>query len=240
LNRIIGITFHAVLSYNAQIEQIYKEEHMTQQGQIPTYMYYIVQAGDTLSGIAQRAYNNGSQPYWMAIYRTNQSDIGNDPNLIHPGLKLWIPLIADSPQEDTFYIVQAGDTLSGIAQRVYHNGSQPYWRAIYLVNQYEIGNDPNVIQPGEPLYIPVIVSPPERDTFYIVQAGDTLWDIAQQTCGDGSRWPVIYDDNKKVIGNDPNQIFPGQILYINSRLFKGSPGGGNLHVPPDNPTWPKQ
>ena len=212
---------------------------MTQQGQIPTNDDYIVQAGDTLSGIAQRAYNNGSQPYWMAIYRTNQSEIGNDPNVIIPGLHLWIPLIADSPRANTFYIVQAGDTLSDIAQRAYNNGSQPYWRAIYLINQYEIGNDPNVIHAGEPLYIPPIVSPPERETFYIVQAGDTLSGIAQQTCGDGSRWPVIYNDNKKMIGNDPNRILPGQILFINGGLFKPGtgPGGGNIHIPV-NPTWP--
>src|SRR5436305_8323430 len=125
----------------AQGEHIEKEEHMTQQGQIPTYDYYQVQAGDTLSGIAQRAYNNGSQPYWMAIYRTNQD---------------------------------------------------------------EIGNDPNIIRPGEPLYIPPIASHPETGSFYIVQAGDTLWGIAQQAGGDGSKWELIYRDNKNVIGNDPN------------------------------------
>src|SRR5947209_1825032 len=160
----------------------------------------------------------------MAIYTMNQSEIGNDPNVIHHGLDLWIPHITDSPQANTFYIVQAGDTLSGIAQRAYNNGSQPYWTAIYLVNQYEIGNDPDVIHPGEPLYIPPIVSPPERLTFYIVQAGDTLWGIAQQASGDGSRWPVIYNDNKNVIGSDPNQIFPGQILFMNGGLIK--PGTG--------------
>jgi nucleoid-associated protein YgaU len=216
---------------------------MTQQGQIGTNWSYTVQAGDTLSSIAQRAYNNGSQPYWMAIYRMNQSDIGNDPNVIHLGLILWIPRIADPPKQDTCYIVQAGDTLSDIAQRAYTDGSQPYWTAIYLVNQYEIGNDPNVIHPGEPLYIPPIHSPPDACHFYIVQAGDTLSGIAQQASGDGSRWPAIYDDNKNVIGSDPNLIFPGQILFINCGLFRppngGIPEGGNIHVP-ISPTWPKK
>lgn len=210
---------------------------MTQQGPITPgdFRGYTVQPGDTLSGIAQRAYNNSSQPYWMAIYRTNQNVVGNDPNLIHPGLDLWIPLIADSPQADKFYIVEAGDTLSGIAQRAYNNSSQPYWQAIYLVNQYEIGNDPNLIRPEEPLYIPPIVSPPNLNSFYIVQAGDTLWGIAQQAGGDGSQWQVIYRDNKNVIGNDPNLILPGQILFLSPGV--GHPGGGNLHVPA-NSTWP--
>lgn len=224
---------------DAQDEDIEKGEHMTQQGPITPgdFFGYTVQPGDTLSGIAQRAYNNGSQPYWMAIYRMNQAEIGDDPNLIHPGQNLYIPVITETPQADNVYIVQAGDTLSGIAHRVYNNGSQPYWKAIYLLNQYEIGNDPNVIHPGEPLYIPPIVSPPDIDSFYIVQAGDTLWGIAQQAGGEGSKWELIYSDNKNVIGNDPNLILPGQILYLSPGL--GHPGGGHIHYP-FNPTWPQK
>jgi nucleoid-associated protein YgaU len=47
------------------------------------------------------------------------------------------------------YTTQAGDTLSDIAQQIYNNGSQRNWTAINLVNQYEIGYDPNVIHPEE-------------------------------------------------------------------------------------------
>jgi nucleoid-associated protein YgaU len=45
-----------------------------------------------------------------------------------------------------------------------------------------------------------------------VQAGDTLWGIAQSSCGDGSLWPSIYYQNRWVIGNNPNVIRPGQVL----------------------------
>ena len=213
---------------------------MTQQGQIPTDSDYQVQAGDTLSGIAQRAYNNSSQPYWMAIYLANQDEIGNNPNVIQAGMFLYIPGIADSPQADKFYIVQAGDTLSGIAQRAYNNGSQPYWTAIYLVNQDEIGNDPNGISQGEPLYIPPIASPPRQDSFYIVQAGDSLWSIAQQAYNHRNVVQALYNVNKKVIGDDPNLILPGQILFLEQGLLApgegGSGGGGNIHLP-KNSTW---
>jgi len=213
---------------------------MTQQGQIPTDSFYQVQAGDTLSGIAQRAYNHGSQPYWTAIYRVNQNEIGNDPNLIQPGMYLYIPRFAASPQADRFYIVQAGDTLSGIAQRAYNHGSQPYWTVIYRVNQNEIGNDPNVIHQGEALYIPPIVSPPQQNSFYLVQAGDTLWGIAQQAYGDGNVDQQLYNVNKKVIGDDPNLILPGQILFLQQGLFPPGAGpgggGGNIHIP-KNSTW---
>ncbi|TMC98723.1 MAG: LysM peptidoglycan-binding domain-containing protein, partial [Chloroflexi bacterium] len=49
---------------------------------------------------------------------------------------------------------------------------------------------------------------------YTVQAGDTLSSIAQRAYGDANQWQKIYDANKQVIGNDPNQIRPGEVLYI--------------------------
>jgi Tfp pilus assembly protein FimV len=49
---------------------------------------------------------------------------------------------------------------------------------------------------------------------YTVQPGDTLFSIAQQAYGDGNQWQKIYDANKQVIGNDPNLIRPGEVLYI--------------------------
>jgi nucleoid-associated protein YgaU len=49
---------------------------------------------------------------------------------------------------------------------------------------------------------------------YVVQSGDCLSAIAQRFYGDASRWPVIYNVNRGVIGNNPNLIFPGQVFYI--------------------------
>jgi hypothetical protein len=51
------------------------------------------------------------------------------------------------------------------------------------------------------------------DYDYTVQAGDTLWAIAQHLYGDGSRWREIYRANRDQIDN-PNLIFPGQVLEI--------------------------
>lgn len=55
--------------------------------------------------------------------------------------------------------------------------------------------------------------PPTPKT-YTVKPGDTLWAIAKQTLGDGSRWREIYNNNVDVIGKDPNLIRPGQVLRI--------------------------
>lgn len=49
---------------------------------------------------------------------------------------------------------------------------------------------------------------------YEVQPGDTLYDIAQKTTGDGNRWREIYDNNKTTIGSDPGMIHAGQVYSI--------------------------
>lgn len=53
---------------------------------------------------------------------------------------------------------------------------------------------------------------------YIVRQGDSLWKIAQKYLGDGSRWKEIYtyNNNKSIIGGNPNLIKPGQVLSIPS------------------------
>jgi LysM repeat protein len=49
---------------------------------------------------------------------------------------------------------------------------------------------------------------------YTVKKGDSLWKIAKNVYGDGSKWRQIYEANKKVIGKNPNLIYPGQKLVI--------------------------
>ena len=111
------------------------------------------------------------------------------------------------------YSVQQGDTLSGIAQQAYGDGNQ--WQVIYNANTQVIGNDPNLIRPGEVLYIPQLSqTSPTPGSNYTVQPGDTLSGIAQQAYGDGNQWQIIYNANTQVIGNNPNLIRPGEVLYI--------------------------
>lgn len=49
---------------------------------------------------------------------------------------------------------------------------------------------------------------------HIVEPGEYLSQIALDELGDGTRWPELYAHNKAVIGPDPDQIFPGQVLRI--------------------------
>jgi nucleoid-associated protein YgaU len=49
---------------------------------------------------------------------------------------------------------------------------------------------------------------------YVVRPGDTLWKIAKLQLGSGSKYSVIYQANKAVIGPDPNKIVPGMRLVM--------------------------
>lgn len=50
---------------------------------------YVVKKGDSLSEIAQREMGDGDR--WQELYQANKAAIGDDPDLIHPGLELTIP-----------------------------------------------------------------------------------------------------------------------------------------------------
>lgn len=56
--------------------------------------------------------------------------------------------------------------------------------------------------------------PPVRT--YTVVSGDSLWKIAQKLLGNGNRWQEIYsyNNNRNIIGGNPNLIKPGQVLSI--------------------------
>src|SRR5450759_4838618 len=100
----------------------------------------------------------------------------------------------------TTYTVHAGDSLFSIAQKAYGNGAD--WPLIYDANKQVIGPNPNVLRIGEVLTIPTLS--PTPGAIYIVHQGDSLTSIAQRAYGDGNQWPLIYNANKQVIGNNPN------------------------------------
>ena len=125
---------------------------MTQQpGTIATCKTYTVQPGDSLWLIAEKAYGDGTK--WQWIYDYNQNAIGDNPDLIHPGLDLFIPH-PDPITQYANYTVQTGDTLRSIAERAYCDGK--YWDIIWWANQRMIGLNPDDIKPGQDLFIPHI------------------------------------------------------------------------------------
>lgn len=54
----------------------------------------------------------------------------------------------------------------------------------------------------------------QNGSHYTVVSGDSLSLIAGRYWGDVLLWPILYDANKRVVGGDPNRIYPGQKLSI--------------------------
>jgi LysM repeat protein len=55
--------------------------------------------------------------------------------------------------------------------------------------------------------------PADEGRTYTVQAGDTLWAIAQEMYGSGNKYMKIFEANTSILDN-PDKIFPGQKLVI--------------------------
>src|SRR5215472_12004423 len=116
------------------------------------------------------------------------------------------------------YVVQSGDTLSGIAAALAVRGG---WPALYAANRRVVGADPNVIHPGTVLVLPGQTA----RVRYRVAAGDSLSGIAAALAVRGG-WPTLYAANRRVIGPDPNTIHPGAVLTVGRPAAPASPSSG--------------
>ena len=101
------------------------------------YLEYKIKKGDTLSGIALKFNTSVNE-----LVRLNNI---KDPNVIMAGTTI---LVAGSSY--TTYTVKPGDNLSVIARK--YNTT---WESIYELNKSVIGNNANLIHPGDVLKIEV-------------------------------------------------------------------------------------
>jgi LysM repeat protein len=149
------------------------------------------------------------------------------PHAIRP----WAQTEAKTTNTAT-YVVQPGDTLSGIAAALSVRGG---WPALYAVNRSAVGPDPDLLRPGTQLTLPGRTTPDH----YTVAAGDTLSGIAA-ALGTRGGWPALYAVNRRVIGADPNTIRPGTLLAIPrptaaTSRSPGSPRSSGSPEPPGSP-----
>lgn len=61
--------------------------------------------------------------------------------------------------------------------------------------------------------------PPEGAEVYVIQRGDTLWDLAARFYGDPYLWPQIWEKNDYIL--DAHWIYPGDPLEIVGRITSG-------------------
>lgn len=138
-----------------------------QEESLPRHVSYTVVRGDYLWAIAHRFYGDGSR--WPEIFEVNRGRVmpGGarfvDPNLIHPGWVLDIPLPARHltvrPDGTVAYEVRPGDSLWRIAERLLGDGFR--WSEIWELNarrEMEPGRrfvNPDLIYPGWWLELPL-------------------------------------------------------------------------------------
>ena len=60
------------------------------------------------------------------------------------------------------------------------------------------------------------------DGHYIVQYGDTLWDIASDRLNDPHQWRQLHQQNPQIV--NPNLIYPGDILGLGEGAGLAAPG----------------
>lgn len=172
---------------------------------------HIVRWGENLTSIARQ--------YGTTIRAIVAANRLANANRIYAGQRLVIPGRWTPPVGGCSYIVQRGDTISGIAYR--HGVSIS---SIVYANRIV---DSNRIYAGQRLVIPcaapVPPTPAPSGWYYVVRRGDTLAKIALRF--GTSVWRIATANN---IAN-PNLIYPGQRFYIP----KGTPP-----TPPSSPTRP--
>jgi len=84
--------------------------------------------------------------------------------------------------------------------------------------------------------------PPESGPdAYLIEKGDTLWDLSEKWLGDPFLWPQVWDENRYIL--DSHWIYPGDPLLIPGRptvVPEGGPpeGEGAITEVPDEPTEP--
>ncbi|MEZ4831879.1 MAG: LysM peptidoglycan-binding domain-containing protein [Caldilineaceae bacterium] len=194
---------------------------------------YIVQRGDSLSTIA-RQHN-------VSMADLARSNGISNPNFIYVGQRLVIPGTdaaasrgvsnATTPIGDGYYTVQRGNTLAQIAQN--HNMTvNDLLRLNGLTN-------PNLIWVGQKLRVSAraaalevdekVAKPSVADSIYVVQAGDTLAQIAEDN---GTTVQALLVANGLP---NPNFVWTGQRLRVN----KSAPATGFLttNAPADGRRW---
>jgi len=89
------------------------------------------------------------------------------------------------------------------------------WLTAILVCAYVA---PAAAQLDDDRYGPSIIASdePQRPAgTYIVQDGDTLWDLSEQVFGDAFFWPTLWSYNPQV--TNPHWIYPGDLIYLKRR-----------------------
>jgi len=154
-----------------------------------------------------------------------------------PGLSVDV---GEALAKDGSYVVQPNDNYWTISERLYGTGA--YFQALAEHNRKK-HPDAAALRPGERISAPGLAEleknyrdlcpkPEHRDAaknrtsmvstagrmgggrVYVVQEGDTLFDIARYELGKAARWAEIFQLNREALGDNYDYLTPGLELIL--------------------------
>lgn len=152
---------------------------------------HTVAPGETLSGLAQHFYGDGT--LFPVLAAANHI---TDPNVVRVGRSLLVPELGDVGH----HTVVTGETLSGLARRWY--GEAQLYPVISFPNHI---TDPDHVEVGRVLIRPGL------NYRHTVVAGDTLRALAEDHYGNAEMFAMIAAANHIA---DPDRITVGQVLFF--------------------------
>jgi LysM repeat protein len=168
-------------------------------GPCPGGFPYIIKSGDTFYNIARR--------YGIAVEALSAANPGVNPNLLGIGQQICVPAVAPPPQPcpGRLYTIEPGDTFYRIARKFGYTLD-----ALLTANP---GVNPDTIQAGQTLCLPPAPGggplPCPAGSIYVIQAGDTLYSIAQRR---GIGLNVLLAANPQI--TDPGRLQIGDPVCI--------------------------
>lgn len=69
---------------------------------------------------------------------------------------------------------------------------------------------------AHPAVPPALLGGDATETRHVVREGETLASIARHAYGDATRWKLLFDANRHVIGDNPAGLAPGLVLLVPS------------------------
>ena len=157
---------------------------------------YTVSDGDNLAKIAQKIYGTeegNKRANIMRIFELNRG-ILTSPDDLQIGQKLIIPSLVISPDKK---------------KKLETAGSGSIFETVESIGR-------RLLQSEKPKTSPKRSKVPSGGKQYVVQEGDSLWQIAAQQLGDGSRYKEIVKLNANVL-EDENTLSVGTTLKLPAR-----------------------
>ena len=80
---------------------------------VPCGQEHRISSGDSLSTLSENPIHYGAAKFWDVLYQANRDRIGNNPNLIYPGVKLRIPCLDENGDLLPGQFDEAGNPIPG-------------------------------------------------------------------------------------------------------------------------------